>query len=264
MSYILDALKKLEQKRQQEGTITLLASQGRLPAKSKFGRIWVYVIIIAFVLNAGIIVWWTGPWKQAAKNTPQRTSVLRESKPPSSSPMGAGTRMETEYVGENEPSPAKEAKQPAPDAAGKENPRAPQQSPKSALPPGQAPSAGGKPQAAQTPGVPKKPVAAQKPTPVEQNYSEAPVRPELKPPQDGRVYKVADLPASVSSGLPQMKMSLHYYIAEPKMRFARINDKTLREGEYLSEGLKVDEINASGAVMNYRGWRILLGISNDR
>ena len=59
-------------------------------------------------------------------------------------------------------------------------------------------------------------------------------------------------------------MSLHYYIADPKARFARINDKTLREGQSLAEGLKVDEITAAGVVMNCRGWRFLLGISNEK
>jgi hypothetical protein len=264
MSYILDALKKLEQKRQQEGTITLLASQGPLPAKSKSRRVWVYVVLAAFVLNAGVIVWWIGPWKQAAKNTPRRTSALREVKSPASPPMGVGTQMETVYVGEKEPSAAKEAKQPAPDTTGKENFQAPQPATKPVLAPGQTPSVAGKPQAAQPPAVPRKPVAAQKPTPVEQAYVEPPVRSEPKPPQDGRVHKIADLPASVSSSLPDMKMSLHYYIADPKARFARINDKTLREGQSLSEGLKLDEITAAGVVMNCRGWRFLLGISNEK
>ena len=85
-----------------------------------------------------------------------------------------------------------------------------------------------------------------------------PVRAEATPPADVRVLKPADLPASVAGDLPEFKISLHYYIAEPQSRVVRINDRTLHEGDYLSEGLKVEQIYERAVVMNYRGWRFQL------
>ena len=261
MSYILDALKKLEQKRQQEGTISLLASQGQTPAKSKPARIWIYLILAALVLNAGIIVWWVGPWKPAAKNRPQKIQAAGQVRVPASPTAAGETVMQTEYVGGKQPSPAKEAKEEGRAQAGREMREPP---PKPVATTVQTPPAAGKPQAPQTPAASQKQTVQQKPAPVEQVYNEPPVKPEPKPPKDGRVQRIADLPASISSGLPEFKMSLHYYIADPKARFARINDKTLREGDFLAEGLKVDEVTAAGVIMNCRGWRFLLRISNEK
>ena len=94
--------------------------------------------------------------------------------------------------------------------------------------------------------------------PFEKPSPAPPVRAEVTPPADARVLKLADLPASVAGGLPEFKISLHYYIAERQSRVVRINDRTLHEGEYLSEGLKVEQIYERGVVMNYRGWRFQL------
>ena len=94
--------------------------------------------------------------------------------------------------------------------------------------------------------------------PFEKPSPAPPVRAEATPPADGRMLKPADLPASVAGDLPEFKISLHYYIAEPQSRVVRINDRTLHEGDYLSEGLKVEQIYERGVVMNYRGWRFQL------
>ena len=58
-----------------------------------------------------------------------------------------------------------------------------------------------------------------------------------------------------------LKMSAHFYSTDKQARFARINDRILYEGEALSEGLKVDEINPGGAVFSYKGYRFLMGIN---
>ena len=67
---------------------------------------------------------------------------------------------------------------------------------------------------------------SEKPSPV------PPVRAEVTPPADGRMMKLADLPASVAGSLPEFKISLHYYVAEPQSRVVWINERTLHEGDY--------------------------------
>jgi len=261
MSYILDALKKLEQKRQQEGTITLLASQGQPAKKSKRGRLWVYLILAVLVLNAGIIAWWTAPWKPAAKTGPEKTRTVAQVKASPSPVKGGEIKMETEYVGAKPPAPITDAKEPGSAAAARGTP---EPSEKAAAAPEQAIPAAVKPKIPQSPPASQKAAAPQKPPPMEQTYAEPQARPEPKPPRDGRVQRIGDLPASISSTLPEFKMSLHYYIPDPKARFARINDRTLRQGESLADGLKVDEITPAGVIMNCRGWRFLLAISNEK
>jgi hypothetical protein len=39
----------------------------------------------------------------------------------------------------------------------------------------------------------------------------------------------------------------------------RINGQTLREGQYISEGLKVEEIKPDGVILNYKNYRLQIG-----
>ncbi|MFO0754792.1 MAG: general secretion pathway protein GspB [Thermodesulfovibrionales bacterium] len=64
MSYILDALKKAEQKRQQETAPTLLTVPYTAAARPK-GRPWrTYLLAAALLLNAAFLLWWLRPWQQ--------------------------------------------------------------------------------------------------------------------------------------------------------------------------------------------------------
>ncbi|MDR2017292.1 MAG: general secretion pathway protein GspB [Syntrophobacterales bacterium] len=247
MSYILDALKKLEQKRQQEGTLTILALQSPFPAKSKPRRVWLYVVLSVLILNGGAILWWMSPWKSAAKNVPvpmrnpvlsPATDSIKSAAPPFTPPSAHETKAAAVHV--------EDAKIPPREREGKGS--------RETSPPSQKSARASE----------HKPSTVSNFVPIELAYPESTVQPELKPPKNGKIHRLADLPASVSSSIPELKISLHYYIDDPKARFARINDKTMREGQYLAEGLKVDEINASGVIMNCRGWRFLLEISNEK
>ncbi len=242
MSYILEALKKLEQKRQQEKNFTFLTLQGQVPGAAKKRRIWPYVLCAALFVNAGAIVWWIGPWKEGGKIVPHeqpRPKAVSERQaavgaPPTTS---AGARgEETKKAVE-----AKATEKPAVERPVKEA----------------GPAHG---------AAEKKKATAQKRASeaVEQAEAEPHTPPEPKPPADRRVFRITELPSMVSKELPELKMSLHYYIAEPHARFARINDKTLKEGQSLAQGLKVDEITATGVVMNFKGWRFQIGINESR
>ena len=80
---------------------------------------------------------------------------------------------------------------------------------------------------------------------------------------EGRTVKLSDLPAEIKKSLPALKMSVHYYSPDKQARFATINDRTLHEGEVLSEGLRVVEINPDGTVLNYRGHRFLINVNEN-
>jgi general secretion pathway protein B len=232
MSYILEALKKLEQKRLREErgrvAITFQGHAYKGPAKS---RLRIYVLCAVLFMTAGFAAWWTGPWREVAPGNKQAPSVAAAV--PGSAQDRAG-RKAPPIV------PAKAIKEsPLPLAAKEMSKTSPP--PK---PPGK-----------------RAPEARQASAEGGEAFSDAFPRAEPKPPPGGRILKLTDLPASVASALPQLRMSLHYYIAEPRSRFARIDDTTLREGQFLSEGLKLDEVTESGAVMNFKGWRFVIPIA---
>ena len=61
MSYILEALKKVEKKEKQGRVPRLLGSpDGAVPRPGK-RTLWPYLLIAALLLNAVVIFWWTSP-----------------------------------------------------------------------------------------------------------------------------------------------------------------------------------------------------------
>jgi general secretion pathway protein B len=58
--------------------------------------------------------------------------------------------------------------------------------------------------------------------------------------------------------LPDLRLDLHVYDADPAKRFVFINMRRLREGETLPEGVRVDEITQTGARLSYRGTQFVL------
>lgn len=60
MSYILEALKKVEQKGKHGGMPKLLSYPGEAGPRGRKRTLWPYVLSAALLLNAGAIFWWIG------------------------------------------------------------------------------------------------------------------------------------------------------------------------------------------------------------
>jgi general secretion pathway protein B len=58
--------------------------------------------------------------------------------------------------------------------------------------------------------------------------------------------------------LPQLRLDLHVYAGNPAERFVFINMRKLKEGESLPEGVRVDQITPTGALLSYRGRQFTL------
>jgi len=65
--------------------------------------------------------------------------------------------------------------------------------------------------------------------------------------------------AELSGKLPELRLDLHVYAANPGDRYAFINMHKVREGDVTAEGLQVREITRDGVVLDYRGTEFLLG-----
>ncbi|HPF25649.1 MAG: general secretion pathway protein GspB [Steroidobacteraceae bacterium] len=76
--------------------------------------------------------------------------------------------------------------------------------------------------------------------------------------------KAGDIPTRdevVTSGqarVPDLRLDLHVYANNPAERFVFINMRKLREGEALPDGVRVESITPTGAVLSFRGTRFQL------
>jgi general secretion pathway protein B len=62
-----------------------------------------------------------------------------------------------------------------------------------------------------------------------------------------------DLSKELRDRIPGLTMSMHYHSSDPGRRLVRINDRLLREGDWLSSELHVVEITSTGAILDFLG-----------
>lgn len=89
----------------------------------------------------------------------------------------------------------------------------------------------------------------------------APVTPANNPVIDARsLPTVPDLIAS-GAALPALRLSLHVYDPLPANRYILLNGTRLGEGEFTRDGVKVVQITAAGAVLEWQGRLMFLSAS---
>ena len=227
MSYILEALKKAEQK-SEKGGIPRLLSYPRA-AEGKSWRMWLYPLIAALFLNAGVIFWWVHPWWPHEPQTiVQAPAVHPQASVAPAEPL-------TKIREPNRPNNLQE------------------------IP-------GGMRITAPRVDIPRKegrgaPLSGTRRTEAIASTSGQPQpRPEKRATPHGRLVSLDELPSSVRKSLPEFKVSGHAYSPDPGSRVARINDQIVQEGQSLAPGLKVEEITPGGIVLGYQGYRFQIGI----
>jgi general secretion pathway protein B len=93
--------------------------------------------------------------------------------------------------------------------------------------------------------------------PMEENIlKETPVAPkqaETKSVVEESLQNYLDLPFLMKQQMPQLKISLHYYSSNPARRIVRINGNILHENDSIEDGLTVEEIKPTTAVLLYDG-----------
>ena len=65
--------------------------------------------------------------------------------------------------------------------------------------------------------------------------------------------------ATISGTVPELRLDLHVYAANPAERYAFINMRKVHEGDVTPEGAQVREITREGVVLEFRGSEFLLG-----
>jgi general secretion pathway protein B len=78
---------------------------------------------------------------------------------------------------------------------------------------------------------------------------------EWKPDPD-RIYTLHELPPAIRETLPSFEISVFFFSDEPASRVVRINGVSLREGDELTEGLKVEKIREKSIIFRTVGYRL--------
>jgi general secretion pathway protein B len=235
MSYILDALRKSDQQRQR-GAVPMTLTPAATLVAAKPPTISLNVLLAAILVAAGIVIGWLRPWQPAVPAREAVTSLAASPRPALPEPLA--TVPET--AAKPEPTlPASTATGQAgyPSAGAAMNQDAPALArTETAPPPPQAVAGDAKP--ATTP-MPDKGGAAE---------------PAAGAPAQG-VTPQSELPAAMQQEIPRLSISLHAYASDPKDCLVMINDKLLRPGEFLSPGLRLEQVTPDGVIMSYKGYR---------
>jgi len=263
MSYILDALKKSEKERQRGTAPDLLTVQEPVLREKKTRRVWPYIIFAVLIFGMGLAAYRLIPWQSKNEKTVTSTVALQKSEPkPAESLQPEVSQTITTQAGikKREVPPLrnttleKSLKTPLALTKKEEKPVVQKAIVQSKIQEQPAVKKAAQPQTSQQALKPEIPASAP-----------STVSPDVKPVQNdpapvpGKIYQSGDLPASVQQNLPAVTMSIFMYSEDPASRMVRINGQTLREGQYISEGLKVEEIKPDGVILNYKNYRLHIG-----
>ncbi len=245
MSYILDALRKSEKERRR-GEVPHVLSQQDAPYPARKPRsLRPYFFLAVLAVNAAVLLWVFKPWPQKAPPPPAL-----------SGPAPTLPQVEAEKTApKTAEKPSKKT-----EATRKDSPTVPAAKSRSSDPEGEK---GKPPQALSAkrqvnPAAQPGPASAgplQQIEPVQKDAGESKAAPEIPPPMPHRLYSLAELPPGLKQQLPALSLSLTVHSDDRASRLATINGQTVREGQTLPGGVKVEEILQDSAVLTFQGYR---------
>jgi general secretion pathway protein B len=273
MSYILDALKKSERERQRGAVPDLMTTQDVMAQAPKKRSFWPYLLVGALILNAGLLAWWLA-WhskkppvaaqpiaarQQAAKAPDQANrsadAGLSVTAPPSETAKRgepAGSSAEEKKTVYRPEIPAAKIDVPAVDVT-----RPSQQKQVNA---GTQKNKENKPAPAREVNSPERVSSVpQQQTPAVKSSDTESVPAALSPVKN-KLYGLGELPVSIRQSLPDFTISTHLYSSDASSRLVRINGQMLREGQFLSAGVKLEEITSDGMIFSYQGYRFRVAL----
>ncbi len=241
MSFILDALKKSENDRQRQSAPALF--EVKVAAPRRTFPLWAVGLGVLLGVNILVLLWFLLRQPEPADSTAPVTAATDAGAqaPSSAAPPGMVTVPATStYI------PAGGAP-PITIGAGSSTDSG-VVAPSSAPPLAEEPVLSG-----QEPSVPP-------------DYDVRDYRPAITPAQANAVAaarREGSVPSrdevlAQGTQLPELRLDLHVYDADPAKRFVFINMRKLREGDSLPEGVRLDSITQTGARFSFRGTQFTL------
>ncbi len=290
MSYILEAIKKADQKRKL-GSVPDVHTVHEGPPPIAKRLVWPYVLAAALFVNSALIFWWIQPW--SAKAPPNRSAsrqvvakhIAEAPAAPSKTPDN-GQTAKVEIPAAKLAVLPEVASQAATSAEGQIPPDGDESVPPKieVIPvadklPAEtvaAESANDEPAGTADSGIEDgEKVAASplesldsmadhpqiieriggQPLP-DTDYGEIDLKTEQKRQQEkeklAKIPYLHRLPADFQKDIPEIHISFHSYYYKPAKRLVSINGRIFREGEELKKGLKLEEITPGGIVLSYK------------
>lgn len=231
MSYILDALRKSERERKRSAIPDPLTVQDPLPAEKKIRSIWSYVFVLGLLVSTLVSGLWAGLWY--AKKPPENKSRVSQSVSDAQE-----QNLQSTPETRNDHPPVRK------DTAGE----------------GESPQGGSdtrerkkKQEHLVQKTEDRNPIIIS-PSPTDEIRTPQADK-EIPPPDKNKLYDLQELPASLRYKLPDFTFSVFLYTDEPASRTVRVNGVMMKEGQYLTEGLKLEEIIPDGVVFSYMDYR---------
>ena len=233
MSFILDALKKSENDRQRQSSPALFEVKVAQPRR-RF-PLWAAGLGVLLGVNVVLLLWFVLRQPAAPAPSPAPT-VAAQAQAAAAQPGMVTVPATSTYI----PANAAPAVSLGSDAG--------------AVAPGTAP-----------PLVDEPMLSGQEPS-VPPDFDARDYRPAITPDQANAVAaarRSGTLPSrdevlAQGAQLPDLRLDLHVYDADPAKRFVFINMRKLREGESSPEGVSVQSITQNGARLSYRGTQFTL------
>lgn len=214
MSYILDALKKSEKERRRGAVPDLLTIQEVAPQEGKKHYLWVYLLIFALILNAGLLVLMLAHWEKDQKNIVNVKPISKETRELSQETLKADIvesksfshktkEVKSAFIEKNDIEATSEQK-------------------KQIL------------------------LSVKDTSEIKSKKTELPIK--------NKIYNLNELPLSIREKLPSLKIAVSIYSDDPTLRMVKVDDRTLHEGEYLTDGLRLDSITNDDVIFSYEGF----------
>ena len=258
MSFILDALKKLEHKRQRSSAPSLLTIYDFASEKPKKHSVWLYLLIAVLLLNAGMLLIWLRPWQSEKQVTVKQSADIQKHE---SMTTESGKEVSDVHVPDSSLSRSvakTEIKKLKAAPSVKQALAVPQNQPQA------------QPKTDRTvsdkPTILSNTEKTQEITPtahgntpaINHQSNESPIYVHTRDLSEQRILEKNELPLSVQQELPNISIRGHIYSNDLTSRIVNINGQIIREGETVTAGLKLEEITEYGVILSYKGYRFTI------
>ncbi|MDP3296056.1 MAG: general secretion pathway protein GspB [Thermodesulfovibrionia bacterium] len=258
MSFILDALKKLEHKRQRSSAPSLLTIYDFASEKPKKHSVWLYLLIAVLLLNAGMLLIWLRPWQSEKQVTVKQSADIQKHE---SMTTESGKEVSDVHVPDSSLSRSvakTEIKKLMAAPSVKQAIAVPQNQPQA------------QPKTDRTvsnePTIPSNTKKTQEITPtahgntpaINHQSNESPIYVHTRDSSEQRILEKNELPLSVQQELPNISIRGHIYSNDLTSRIVNINGQIIREGETVTAGLKLEQITEYGVILSYKGYRFTI------
>ncbi|HKN18638.1 MAG TPA: general secretion pathway protein GspB [Dissulfurispiraceae bacterium] len=224
MSYILDALKKAEQKRQQGAFPNLLSVHEQTDFKAAKPARWPYILICILLVSIGAVLPRLYERYSGAQNS-ERLPVTKERQGAPSVPNARAANDINDAIQETTRTHGPAGQQPGWKSEKKSVSLVPSEQ-KADTAPVDAPA----------------PAAATS-------------LPEAAASSKRITLKESELPPAIQQELPKVEISAHIYDSNPSARIITIHGSAFHEGDNVAAGLRLENIIPEGVILSYKGYR---------